>query len=125
MVESILIETAQRMAPNLSRGTAVVYFLRLRSGILYVGASVDLAQRLDDHVTGQACRTTVLDPPLALLRVEICSTFAEARRRESQLKHWSRPKKESLVRGDFGRLRKLSQSRDQTVGKGLGVSVNC
>jgi len=107
-----LIAEARRLVPSLPRGTAVVYFLRLRSGMLYVGASIDLEQRLDDHASGQACRTTTLDPPLALLRVEVCSTFSEARQRETQLKRWSRPKKEALIRGNFDRLRKLSQSRD-------------
>jgi predicted GIY-YIG superfamily endonuclease len=55
---------------------------------------------------------TRLDPPLALLRVEVCSTFREARQREAQLKRWSRPKKEALIRGDFESLRVLSRSRD-------------
>jgi putative endonuclease len=80
--------------------------------MLYVGVSVDLEQRLDDHVSGRACRTTALDPPVARLRVEVCSTFSEARQREAQLKRWSRPKKEALVCGDFDRLRKLSRSRE-------------
>jgi putative endonuclease len=122
---NMLIAEARRMAPSLSRGTCVVYFLRLRSGILYVGASVDLEQRLDDHVSGQACRTTALDPPSALLRVEVCPTFSEARRREAQLKRWSRPKKEALIRGDFDRLRKLSQSHDHLAGGDSGISANC
>jgi putative endonuclease len=95
-----------------SKGMPVVYFLRLRSDMLYIGASVALEQRLDDHTSGQACRTTALDPPVALLRVELCSTFSEARRREAQLKRWSRQKKEALVRGDLDRLRKLSRSRE-------------
>jgi putative endonuclease len=90
----------------------------------YVGASVDLEQCLDDHVSGQACRTTALNPPLALLRVEICSTFSEARQREAQLKRWSRPKKEALVCGDFDRLRKFSLSRDQSIGGEQGISAN-
>ncbi|MBA4138227.1 MAG: hypothetical protein C0518_13000 [Opitutus sp.] len=81
-----LMAEARRMAPSLTRGTPVVYFLRLRSGTPYVGASVDLEQRLGDHASGQACRTTSLDVPFALLRVEICSTFSEARQREAQLK---------------------------------------
>jgi putative endonuclease len=90
----------------------VVYFLRLKSGVIYVGSSIDLQQRLDDHTSGQACRTTALDQPVALLRVEVCSTFPEARQREAQLKRWSRSKKEALVHRDFDRLRKLSQSGD-------------
>lgn len=120
---NVLIAEARRMAPSLSRGTCVVYFLRLRSGVIYVGASVDLEQRLGDHLSGQACRTTALDIPAALLRVEIYSTFSEARQREAQLKRWSRPKKAALVGGDFDRLRKLSQSRDQAAGDAPGVSA--
>ena len=69
------------MAPSLSRGTPTVYFLRLRSGTIYIGSSTDLEQRLADHDTGQPCRTTALDPPVANIRAETYSTFAEARRR--------------------------------------------
>jgi putative endonuclease len=82
-----------------------------------------LEQRLDDHVSGQACRTTALDPPSAFLRVEVCPTFSDARQREAQLKRWSRSKKETLIRGDLDRLRKLSQSRDQSAGGSPGVST--
>lgn len=90
---------------------SVVYFLRLRSGGLYIGTSVDLEQRLGDHTSSRACRTTTLDPPVALLHVEVCATFAESRRREAQLKHWSRAKKEALIRGDIT-ARQLSRSRE-------------
>jgi predicted GIY-YIG superfamily endonuclease len=100
------------MAPSLSRGTAVVYFLRLRSGIIYFGASTDFEQRLEDHTSGQACRTTALDPPAAILRVEIFASFSAARSREAQLKRWSRAKKEALIQGDKNQLRALSRSRD-------------
>ena len=96
-----------------SKGTCVVYFLRLRSGALYTGASEDLEQRLDDHSSGQACRTTQLDPPASMLRVETYATFSEARAREAQLKRWSRAKKEALLSGELERLHVLSQSRER------------
>lgn len=105
-----LIAEARRMAPSLSRGTAVVYFLRLRSGIIYVGCSVDVEQRLADHMSAQACRTTAIDPPLTLLRIELCSNFREARHREAQLKRWSRAKEEALIRNDLAALVSLSHS---------------
>jgi len=111
-----LLAEARRMAPSLSRGMPVVYLHRLRSGIIYVGASLDLPQRLEDHVSGRACRTTQLDPPVAMLRIERHATFAEARAREAQLKRWSRPKKEAIVRGDLRDLRTLSRSRDAAPG---------
>jgi predicted GIY-YIG superfamily endonuclease len=113
-----LIAEARRMALSkgqrpASKGACMVYFLRLRSGALYIGASEDLEQRLEDHVAGQACRTTQLDPPVALLRLERLSTFSDARRREAQLKRWSRAKKEALIRGDATRLKSLARSREK------------
>lgn len=95
-----------------SRGTSVVYILRLRSGATYVGSSNDLEQRLADHLSGRACQTTRQDPPTALLRYEVLSTYAETRTRERQLKRWSRAKKEALIRGDLATLRGLSRSRE-------------
>jgi putative endonuclease len=107
-----LVAEARRMAPSLSRGTAVAYFLRLRSGTIYIGASVDLEQRLEDHLSGQACETTKLDPPVGFIRVEILGSLSEARRREAQIKRWSRAKKEALVSGALAALKALSRSRD-------------
>lgn len=97
-----------------SKGTCVVYFLRLRSGAISIGASEDLEQRLDDHVSARACRTTQLNQPVSFLRFEVYPTFSEARFREAQLKRWSRAKKEALVHGDLEHLHALSQSREST-----------
>jgi putative endonuclease len=80
--------------------------------MLYVGVSTDLEQRFSDHMSGQACRTTALDPPMSVLRVEVHDSLATARAREAQLKRWSRAKKEALIRGDIETLKSLSQSRD-------------
>jgi putative endonuclease len=108
-----LVSEARRMAPGLSQGTPVVYFLRLRSGSIYIGSSLELEQRIEDHVSGRACRTTALDAPTAILRIEILPSFAGARSREAQLKGWSRAKKDALIQNDFDQLRTLSQSHDQ------------
>ena len=106
-----LLAEARRLLPNFSTGTSVVYFMRLHSGVIYIGASTDLEQRLADHVAGVGCRTTLLDPPATLLRLETFTTFVEARSRETQLKRWSRAKKEALIAGNFERLQLLSRSR--------------
>ena len=109
---NVLIAEARRMAPSLSKGVAVAYFLRLKSGALYIGYSTDIEQRLDDHWHGQACRTTQLDQPASLLRVEACATLSEAVAREAQLKRWSRAKKQARLHGDVAGLKSLSRSRD-------------
>jgi putative endonuclease len=100
------------MVPSLSRGRPVVYLLCLKSGAIYVGSSTDLEQRLNDHVNGQACRTTQFDVVVGLLRVETFATFSDARKREAQLKRWSRAKKAALISGDADQLRALSRSRE-------------
>jgi putative endonuclease len=107
-----LQKTARRMAPSLSRGTPFVYMLRLRSGNLYVGCSTDFETRFLEHEQGTACRTTAIDPPEALLFVEIQSDFPTARQRESQIKRWSRAKKQALVNGYYPLLQRLSRSRE-------------
>ncbi len=99
------------MVPSLSRGLSVVYFLRLANGTIYVGASTDCELRISDHVSGKACETTRRYPPMELLRIEVFEDFSAARRRERQLKNWSRAKKEALVTGDFATLKQLARSR--------------
>lgn len=91
--------------------TAWLYILRLKSGNLYIGATEDPKQRYQDHRTGHACRTTKIDPSLKLVYSELFPTFAEARKREAQIKRWTRAKKEALVAGDLEELRMLSKPR--------------
>lgn len=89
------------------------YILRLKSGTLYPGATTTIDQRWRDHQSGQACRTTKLDPPTALVFQEQFETFSEARRREAQIKRWSGKKKEALVASDVALLKGLAASHDQ------------
>lgn len=90
---------------------AWLYILRLESGALYAGATTDLDQRYKDHQTGKASRTTKIDPPAELIYSEEHINFTEARRREAQIKRWSREKKEALISGDFEKLRSLAKYR--------------
>ena len=91
------------------------YILRLRSGTLYSGATKNLEERYKAHLAGKACRTTKLDPPIAVAYTEDFETFVEARRREAQIKRWTRAKKEALVSGDLTKLKDLSKSKKSVV----------
>ncbi|MBM4322710.1 MAG: GIY-YIG nuclease family protein [Deltaproteobacteria bacterium] len=91
--------------------SAWFYILRLKSGKLYIGATTDLPARYQDHQSGKACQTTKVDPPFALVYSETFDSFTEARKREAQVKRWSRAKKEALVSGDLSSLRNLSKSK--------------
>ena len=94
--------------------TAWLYILRLNSGQIYIGSTTDLDRRVEEHYSGHACRTTKLDPPIKLIYSEPLTTFSEARKREAQIKRWTRAKKEALVSGDLAKLRKLSKSRKKS-----------
>ena len=91
--------------------SACFYILRLKSGALYVVATTDLTQRYKDHCSGKACRTTSLDPPVAVVYSEELETFSDARRREAQVKRWSREKREALARDDHETLHQLAKRR--------------
>jgi len=93
--------------------TAWTYILRLKSGQLYIGSTTNLDRRFAEHTAGQACRTTKLDPPVKVVYSELLPTFSNARKREGQIKRWSRAKKEALVAGDMVKLRNLSKSRNR------------
>jgi tRNA/rRNA methyltransferase len=107
-----LFSEARRMVPSLSRDSVVVYVLRLQSGSLYVGCSENLEIRLGCHLGGTACRTTAIDPPVAIVFVELHADFISARRREAQIKRWSHAKKEALIGRDMAVLQRLSRSHD-------------
>ena len=91
--------------------TAWFYILKLRSGKLYSGATTNLEQRYKDHLSGCACRTTQYDPPVALIHSEELHSFSEARKREAQIKRWTKAKKEALLAGDLAKLKLLSKAK--------------
>jgi putative endonuclease len=95
--------------------SACLYILRLKSGQLYIGSTTDLDQRFKDHCSGKASRTTKLDPPVELVYSEKYETFSEARRREAQIKRWSRAKKEALVSRNKAKLKTLAKSHKSSM----------
>lgn len=95
----------------MSDRPAYVYMIRLQSGTFYVGSTHDVKARYLAHQQGKASRTTRLDPPVALLYTEPHPDFTTARRRETQLKHWTRAKKEALAQGNLEKLKHLAKRR--------------
>jgi len=94
-----------------SSPSAWFYLLRLKSGILYPGSTTNLSRRWQEHLSGIACRTTRLDPPVSLAYSEPHPTFSAARRREAQVKRWTRAKKEALAAGNAAVLHFLARRR--------------
>jgi len=104
---------ARRMVPSTSM--CYVYILRCADGSLYVGWTQNLDDRLSAHNEGRGSTYTFKRRPVCLMYSESFHSEAEAIRRERQLKRWSVAKKESLISGDFERLKHLSKPRGEQI----------
>lgn len=110
-----LIESAHQLNPDLIPKTPTVYILRLKSGGLYVGCTQNLLSRLSAHDKGTASITTQLDRPIRVVWLEIHPSFPSARQRETQIKKWSRAKKEALIQANWSELKELSRATSKTL----------
>ena len=77
-----------------------VYMLRCGNGDLYTGVTTDMRRRLHEHQTGRGGRFTRTVQPVELVYQESAASENQAKRREAQLKNWSRAKKLTLITGD-------------------------
>jgi putative endonuclease len=90
-----------------------VYILRTLGNALYVGVTENIARRLNMHNSGKGANWMKANRGAQLVYSEPYLTLGSARKREVQLKKWSRAKKEALIVGDAAALKKLSRSRSQ------------
>lgn len=90
-----------------SSGMHYVYVLRCGDGSLYTGCARDPQAREKVHNDGRGARYTSGRRPVRLVYVEECDSLSAALRREHQLKRWTRAKKEALIVGNLGLLKKL------------------
>ncbi len=74
-----------------------VYMAKNDFDKLYVGVTKDLKNRLYYHNTKQGAQFTKGKAKFKIVFEEPHETFAEARKREVQIKKWRRDKKETLI----------------------------
>ena len=73
-----------------------VYIAKCRDVTLYVGVAKDAHKRIADHNNTNKCRYTRFRKPLTLIYVELRENYAIARKRELEIKRFSRKKKLAL-----------------------------
>jgi len=79
-----------------------VYIAKARTGRYYVGITTDVSRRIEKHNSGDGSRLAMQQGPFVLVyKSEAFSGKSEARKREAQLKKWSRLKKEKLISGEW------------------------
>ena len=64
---------------------------------MYVGIAQNAERRIKEHNTTNKCRYTRFRKPLKLIYKEVCLNYNAARKREIQVKKFSRKKKLALI----------------------------
>jgi len=93
--------TGEVAKPDPGAGTDQVWFcymLKCRDGSLYVGIATDVDERIKRHNWGVGPEFTARRRPVELIWSECCGTVAKARRREKEIKGWSRERKLELLK---------------------------
>ena len=80
-------------------GAWFCYMLRCKNGSLYVGIASDVAARVKKHNDGFGPEFTRKRRPVELIWSQQFTNSSAARKREVELKGWSRQKKLRLVAG--------------------------
>ncbi len=74
-----------------------LYIIECRTGELYTGIAEDVEKRVELHNKGRACRYTKFRHPVRLIYSEFCNDHLSARRREREVKKFSKAKKLALI----------------------------
>lgn len=88
-----------------------VYIAELGDGRLYVGITNNPERRAIEHQLGNSIRTTRIFGFKRILYLEHHPDLASARKREQQLKRWTRAKKLALAAGHLAKLKALARSK--------------
>ena len=78
------------------KGEWSLYIIECRTDELYIGIAEDVNKRVEEHNRGQACRYTKFRNPVRLIHFEFCGDYTSARKREREVKRFSRVKKLAL-----------------------------
>ena len=74
-----------------------VYILRCKNGSLYTGMTNNLEARVAKHQAGRGARYTRAFGPVTLVYAQALRTATLARKREAEIKGWTKVDKEKLV----------------------------
>jgi putative endonuclease len=88
-----------------------IYILRCSDNSYYVGFTTDIEARLKKQKGGHGSKHAKEHAAEQVMYSEKYDNKYEALHRESQLKRWSRAKKEALIAGNIRELKRLSMRR--------------
>ena len=75
-----------------------IYLARCSDNTLYTGSCNNVKAREIKHNKGEGAEYTKQRRPIKMIYLERFKTLIEARKREKQIKGWTRIKKENLIK---------------------------
>lgn len=75
-----------------------VYILRCGDGSLYTGISNNVEERVKRHNDGHGAAYTRSHRPVVLVWSEVAESESAAKKREAEIKSWTRKEKEGLIK---------------------------
>ena len=90
------------------------YILICSDKSYYVGSTVNLEYRLDQHQSGTGANYTSKRLPVKLVYYEVYEYVWQAFNREKQIQGWSRKKKEALILRDVENLKFASRCQNKS-----------
>lgn len=75
-----------------------LYIVRCQDNSLYTGISNNIDLRIAKHNSGKGSQYTKIKRPVRLVYHESCGIYADALKREAQIKRWRKEKKENLIK---------------------------
>jgi inosine triphosphate pyrophosphatase len=92
-----------------------VYILECETGKYYTGITTDVERRFNQHKRKRGARFTLKNGAKKIVYIEKCVNISDARKREIEIKTWSREEKEALMgnaqnsSGNKGKLEEVRQ----------------
>ena len=100
-----------------------MYILKCANGKYYVGSTINLELRFNQHQSGNGSVFTKKNLPVELVYYEIYPRIDEAFAREKQIQGWRKSKKEALIQNRPHELPLLSICNNQTSHLHFGAST--
>jgi putative endonuclease len=80
-----------------------VYIVRCKDKSYYTGLTWQPDNRWTQHLSGSGAKYTMQHKPEKVVYLEKYEDLELARKREKQIKGWTRKKKEKLINGEWGK----------------------
>lgn len=91
-----------------------MYILECSDKSYYVGSTINLKNRINQHQSGLGAKYTQKRLPIKLIYFEEFNRIDLAFKREKQIQGWSRKKKEALMKGEYEKLHKYAACMNKT-----------